>query len=345
MTEKKRNTYIDFLRAAAMLLVILGHTLTGSARQATDSLLFNIIWSLQIPLFILISGYVSRYSRKPDSGRGLGELLIRRTISYLLPWFVFTILINGLFLHKQELTADKIFWHMDDGYWFLITIWTINVLFVFAQFFAEKLSRGKKGYTILTVIIIFVGMGILAAAGYAVGLSFWSIKLTLYYTPFFILGYLFGYYQDVLQKVSWYPKAEQVIVAAATAFWIFSIVKFNLFDLDDSRVVSIILRAATSVCGCICVCGLFGSVFKRLPAAVRGYLTWFGQHTIEIFILHYYVLCLVAFSPTPQFGTVRGAAIITVNYLLTVTLVSFFAWLVGGNRYLSLILFGKRLKK
>lgn len=345
MTEKKRNTYVDFLRGIAMLLVVLGHTVLGSTRQAADSLIYNIIWSLQMPLFILISGYVSRYSKKPSKGRELGAILLRRTLSYLLPWFVFTVLINGFFLRKQELSADKLFWHMDDGYWFLITIWTISVLFVFAQFFAEKVRRGQTGNAILTVIFVAVGMGLLAAVGFAVGLSFWCIKLTLYYTPFYILGYLFGYYQEALQNNTWYPKVVQAVVAAATAFWIFSIVKFKLFELDDGRIADIILRAATSVCGCVCVCGLMAEAFKKTPQIISCYLTWFGKHTIEIYLLHYYVLCLVAFSPVPLFGTMRGVGTMVLNYLLTVTLVSFITWLLSGNRYISLILFGKRLKQ
>ncbi|HIW50637.1 MAG TPA: acyltransferase family protein [Candidatus Blautia intestinavium] len=61
--SKQRNQTIDILRGIAMLLVVLGHTMTGCTVNSQDSFLFNVIWTLQMPLFILISGYVTKYSR------------------------------------------------------------------------------------------------------------------------------------------------------------------------------------------------------------------------------------------------------------------------------------------
>ena len=59
---KNRNQFVDIMRGIAMLLVVLGHTMTGCTTGAEKSFLFNIVWSLQMPLFILISGYVTRYT-------------------------------------------------------------------------------------------------------------------------------------------------------------------------------------------------------------------------------------------------------------------------------------------
>lgn len=58
---ENRNQFVDIMRGIAMLLVVLGHTMTGCSVDSQKSFLFNIIWSLQMPLFILISGYVTKY--------------------------------------------------------------------------------------------------------------------------------------------------------------------------------------------------------------------------------------------------------------------------------------------
>ena len=63
-----RNNTVDIIRGFAMLLVVLGHTISGTVREYSNSLLFQVIWTLQMPLFIIISGYVTRYSR-PLTGR------------------------------------------------------------------------------------------------------------------------------------------------------------------------------------------------------------------------------------------------------------------------------------
>ena len=49
-----------------MLLVVLGHIMTGCTVGAEESFLFNIVWSLQMPMFILISGYVTKYRLDVD---------------------------------------------------------------------------------------------------------------------------------------------------------------------------------------------------------------------------------------------------------------------------------------
>ena len=56
VSGRNRNEYVDIMRGVAMLLVVLGHTMTGSTVNSESSFLFNIVWSLQMPLFILISG-------------------------------------------------------------------------------------------------------------------------------------------------------------------------------------------------------------------------------------------------------------------------------------------------
>lgn len=88
MESKERNQFVDIMRGMAMLLVVLGHTMTGCTVDSQKSLLYNIVWSLQMPLFILISGYVTKYSRSICDGKDLGKYVKRRTVAYMLPWAV-----------------------------------------------------------------------------------------------------------------------------------------------------------------------------------------------------------------------------------------------------------------
>lgn len=47
IANKERNSHVDIIRGIAILLVVLGHTMTGSTLNSQDSFLFNIVWSLQ----------------------------------------------------------------------------------------------------------------------------------------------------------------------------------------------------------------------------------------------------------------------------------------------------------
>lgn len=91
-----RNQFVDIMRGIAMLLVVLGHTMTDCTVDSQQSFLFNIIWSLQMPLFILISGYVTKYSRPISDGKGLWKYIKRRTSAYILPWAVWSFVVRGI---------------------------------------------------------------------------------------------------------------------------------------------------------------------------------------------------------------------------------------------------------
>lgn len=116
-TSKERNGSVDCLRGIAILLVVLGHTVSGSSTDYESSFLFNVIWSLQMPLFMLISGYVNKYRRPIDSGRAFGAFVLKSTVAYLLPFFVWTFLVRGVILrHSGFLDVSYLIWHMDAGY-------------------------------------------------------------------------------------------------------------------------------------------------------------------------------------------------------------------------------------
>ncbi len=165
---RNRNQFIDIMRGIAMLLVVLGHTLTGCTTGAENSFLFNIIWSLQMPLFILISGYVTRYSRGIENGVGLWKYIKRRTMAYLLPWVVWSFLVRGIiFGQSNYLNINWLLWHMDSGYWFLATIWTISLIFGISIFLAKKIAKEPTiKQKLLTLMFYLVGMAVLAGIGF-----------------------------------------------------------------------------------------------------------------------------------------------------------------------------------
>ena len=258
----ERNQFVDVMRGIAMLLVVLGHTMTGSTVGSQDSFLFNIVWSLQMPLFFLISGYVTRYSRGIDSGVDLLKYIKRRTLAYMLPWFVWSFVVRGIILGMHDFLNIKwLLWNMDSGYWFLVTIWTICMVYGVSIFIAGTLAKspGVKQRSI-TLVFYVIGMAGLAGIGLLMGLSFFAIKLTLYYMPFYFAGYLYGQYRDKIFETKWGATVIDVIVVVCLAFWLFIMTRYHLYALPDTG-IAIILRVASSITGCIAVCGLCKGLF------------------------------------------------------------------------------------
>ena len=414
---KSRNQAVDILRGIAMLMVVLGHTMTGCTVNSQESFLFNVIWTLQMPLFILISGYVTRYSHPILSFKSYGRFIWKRTLAYLLPWVVWTFVIRGvIFQQSGYLDTKYVFYNMDAGYWFLFTIWTISMIFGASQIVSEKLCSNKSKFVrIATLAVLYVfGMGILAGTGIIMGLSFCCIKLTLYYMPFYFAGYLFGQVQSDIEKLKCGKSILEVTVAVCLVVWLVLMQRYSFYEIGDSG-FGIILRATASLCGCIAVCGLVtmlifnsrrilrggdtptvcrcalvGNLHDTLSAFVDGestgasdvqhiagcavgstelcnnggcchsnhcdgqheqsaqkrivwqnFLAWIGQHSLEIYVLHGFMLNLLKVTDIVVFDTLYGIGLMAINYCATVILTGLITFLIGQSRIIRIYMFGK----
>ena len=338
---ENRNQFVDIMRGIAMLLVVLGHTMTGCTVNSQSSFLFNIIWSLQMPLFILISGYVTKYSRPISDGNGLWKYVKRRTAAYMLPWAVWSILVRGIIFGEDGfLNFKHLLWNMDSGYWFLATIWTISMIFGIASFIAERVSKEnllKKQIVLLGCYL--AGMVLLVGIGVILGLSFFAIKLTLYYMPFYYAGFLYGQFDDRMKESETGKKMIDSAVAICFVVWLFIILRVSLYEMSDGG-LTIILRAATSLAGCIAVCGLCKGVFSDEIGG--GILAWVGAHSLEVYLAHYLLLSLIRLDKAPALYSPMGLSLVLVNYVITSGLTVMAIVMMSQNAVLRFVLTGKK---
>ena len=336
---ENRNQFVDIMRGIAMLLVVLGHTMTGCTVDSQKSFIFNIIWSLQMPLFILISGYVTKYSRPISNSKGLWKYVKRRTVAYMLPWAVWSFLVRGIIFGEDDfLNVKHLLWNMDSGYWFLATIWTISMIFGIASFIAERLSKEN----LLKRQIVFlgfylVGMILLVGIGAILGFSFFAIKLTLYYMPFYYAGFLYGQFDDRMKESEIGKKIIDSVIAICFVVWLFIILRFSLYEMSDGG-FAIILRAATSLAGCIAVCGLCKGIFS----SKMGGLAWVGEHSLEVYLTHYLLLSLIKLDEAPILYSPVGLGMVLANYVITVELTVMAIVMINPNAVLRFVLTGKK---
>ena len=77
------------------------------------------------------------------------------------------------------------------------------MIFGVSTFAAKKLARNSEiKQQLFTLILYVVGMAVLAGVGLVAGLSFFAIKLTLYYMPFYFAGYFYGQYREKSSRKS-----------------------------------------------------------------------------------------------------------------------------------------------
>lgn len=329
-----RNRTVDILRGLAMLMVVLGHTMSGSSANSEASFLFQVVWSLQMPLFFLISGYVTRYTRPMETGSCLLKYIAKKTVAYLLPWVVWTFGVRGLLWGQSGfLNLKHLLRHMDSGYWFLFSLWMISMLFGFAQFAARK-HTGRKNTAIIFLVSI-LGVAILGCLGLTAGLSFLCIKLTIYYIPFYLLGHIYGKYDPKIPE-----KVKQIVVPICLVVWLAIILRINLYSIADG-IYGIALRAMASLCGCIAVSGTMANLQSKASGKVSGFLEHVGNHSLEIYLIHYLLLNMIQLSTQPLWPSVTAVALVAVNYALTLVSTIVVANLLNTNKLMRKFLFGK----
>ncbi len=347
--NKPRNETVDIIRGIAILLVVLGHTMTGCTENSQQSFLFNVVWTLQMPLFMLISGYVNKYSKPMTEIKALGNFFFKRTVAYLLPFAVWTFFVRGLIFKQTDyLNIKNLIFNMDSGYWFLFSLWNIAMIFGIASFLGEILFKNKGDYSklVATTLFYICGMALMAVIGYFMGLSFLCIKLTLYYMPFYFAGYLYGKIEPRLNEAKIFGGFKDFIIAASVIIWIFLLNRYNFYEIGDG-IFGIILRAGTSLLGCIAVCGLVGRLFNSKISAEKigggtALLDLAGKYSLEIYLIHYLILSMLKAEKVPIFDTPAGMALTIANYVLTLAVVFVILKLIKKNKTLNMLLFGKK---
>ena len=180
-------------------------------------------------------------------------------------------------------------------------------------------------------------MVVLASIGYLLGFGFCCIKLTLYYLPIYLIGYLFGQLQDTLTVRKYFPIVKNIVIGFCLGTWLALIARIDFFVGGDGGMF-IILRFITSMLGCCAIIGLFtgSSIFWGVQT-----LRWVGVHSLEIYLSHYLFLNLIQLEYIPALQTLQGTTILIVNYSATLILTVAVIRVIQKNNVMNYLLYGK----
>lgn len=151
----KRDRSIDFLKGIAAILVIVGHVIQyGSiAKPYSEDVIYRIIYSFHMPLFMFLSGYTAWFSlRKTNSS---ARFILKRFKQLMIPFLVWGLLMS-VYSSAGQVISDKsispfvikmieMIKTPENGLWFLWVLFFISI----GHYLIEKISiqiRGGTGY-------------------------------------------------------------------------------------------------------------------------------------------------------------------------------------------------------
>lgn len=265
---QKRLEYIDAIKGIAIFLVVMGHVLAwvfpdNVALGAPDSpsLIWRLIYSFHMPLFIFVSGFLFGHTTFESLGSYLQKVLIKARF-LLVPYFICGTLL-WLWRGGRHLT-----------YWYLLTLFLLYLIVGFLSWISGLIKNQKVQPVIELLALSAIHIGLYWAAHHihagVLAFSDWFIHLSQMF-PYFAAGYLSRRYLPIERLLNDYAFVACVILFIAS------------FAIPLQRVsfygIGFVSFSAIYAVFYICVKHLQGgkgiAYFKRL-----------GMNTLPIYLLH-----------------------------------------------------------
>ena len=157
----KKIVLIDELKGAAIILVVLGHAISGCIDVVNKttfwSYLYYLVESFQMPLFFCISGFlfsyveVCKYINYIDV---IKKKLIDIAIPYIMGTLIYVIVGNLIGNTKYSLTAFGSIWHKPISHFWFLYIQLIIYMFSFVYIY---LFAGKRAGICMAGGILWAG--------------------------------------------------------------------------------------------------------------------------------------------------------------------------------------------
>lgn len=176
----ERNQFIDSLKGFAIILVVLGHSLEKFGYN--DSLVHNLIYAFHMPLFFVISGYLSA---NPN--------IKKRFTGLMVPFFIWLIIYYPLGGHASFVLEDQ---HLGSFTHYIVSSIknpAIGMWFLWALFLCNcylTLFKNNNYFLVLGTMLLVV-----FPSGSTV-LGFLYLKANL---VFFVTGYLISKYKPIVR--------------------------------------------------------------------------------------------------------------------------------------------------
>ena len=308
-----RDAFLDIAKGLAIILVVLGHVIQGSAQNFDELIGFRVIYSFHMPLFIFLSGAVAAIVIKPErveqgvkaSLQLAKSKILKAVIRLLLPFVSWCVINQLIYQYSSDVLSALVlaFRRPDTALWFLLAIFycivltcIFDILFSVVYLISRKagfralmawLSDGRIQILMMIVLWLLIKEHTPRGAG---------VSLLRPYYLYYLLG--MGFYRYLYPSFStWKYLVSWGIFLALIPFW--SRTAPNNF-ITPMELASISAELVYFYSGVVAITGAFVilSLAKWISLSkksiAQNFLILCGQLSLGIYAIHYFFL---AYSP------------------------------------------------
>ena len=342
---KQRNNSIDAIKGVAILLVMFGHVFVHNHME--DPYIYDFIKAVQMPLFIIISGYLCGRGRTISNIKEYGAVMKKRVIAYIVPFFVW---LTVMHLDNLAEAYKTVFVQLDYGLWFLGVLFILTFMVYTAQLIVGMLNIKNKLLSELVFWMAYGALSFVLVVQIITGNSILSPYLTVIYVPFYMLGYVVGNYGK--RFLCWGTKElgkldcknNRFVQAAAVlmmAAFLYLVVTKNLNSMETK--LDTLIQMAASILGCA---GIIYGVCQLKDGKLKNIFAKIGGYTLELYVIHYHFANMLNFNDKQyNFYTLEGFAFVIASFIAMCAVTFCCIWAMKKVRVLDFLLFGRKYNR
>lgn len=323
---KVRVQYIDMTKGVAMITIVMIHLAQYNLDGETASVIYFFNHSFNTLLFFFLSGMVVALGGANFSNlKNAWNFGIKKTKSLLLPFVVWSVFIMPYIYERSDIhdfleILIAPFIPPFNGYWFLLYLFVIQMLFLGIKIISSRLTFFFRND--------FVREALVAV----------PFSLLLFPIYEYVLIFLFGYF--FLRYGSKFMFDDIVM---SISFCIF-ILLFTLCRENCGQNMSLLLSLIMALAAIMTVVGIMRKL--DVPCESRNkaseLLCYIGHHSLEIYLVHYYFawICKDMYISVATINAIPLYVILFAVALLICLLSSYIADGMKKIPYVSFFLFG-----
>ena len=318
----QRSLYIDNLKSLLIFLVVYGHFISIMQENTCCGIIYNCIYSFHMPLFVFVSGYLSK---------NIDRQRLKDVDKVLFPYLIFQLI--GYFIYSKGNVFHRfnVFLPLQQN-WYILALFVWRMMLPYTRLF-------KARFVIIFSIIVAFYVGLFPEFG-----RFFTIHRIFYFFPLFLLG---SCCEDLEEKLIYLQKHKAFLMITL----LIALIAIGTLTAINGKLHNAIIyafrpsEAYLSITGFLLrVIGFVSSIIISLCFVVSTYNMLStrklagGGKTLLVYLSHFFVVFL--FNPLMIYiGDIPAALLsiffaIGLCYILTLNPVDrFFAPLMSLSSF------------